>query len=247
MPSNTLGWTRSEIISKVLDTVGRSGDITLQTRLKEDINFALLQFWKHFKWRFGQKSGVDDSCELTLVAGQAIYTLNTTTIGYEMRGRDIAKIYATNVSYARDLKRVSLRDIRIDNPSNDDTGFPEVYAVVDHNRIVVHPIPDATANSKKLYLDGKVMPTFMTLDADYPDIPIEYQETFIQYLLYKTLSRERDPAADKELLIYKDMLKGDVQADLSDAETNQRVKMADEELVNSNSTKDIGTILWNQV
>ena len=230
MPDSIQGFTRIEMVTKVLDTMGRSTDNTLKARLNDDINFAQLAFWKVMDWKFTYKNGVQDSMKFTLVTGQTIYTLNTATIGYEMRNTDIDRMYVLDPSFARTIHKLPSRDLRRYDPGSQVEGFPEAYAPYKHNAVEVWPVPDANANGKDIYLDGKILPTWLSSDSQYSVIPIEYQETFLQYLLVRTLSRERDPRQGEELAIFKDMLKVDQQYDLKEVENNLRIKWPEEEV-----------------
>lgn len=244
MPSSTLGWTRLEIVNKILDSIGRSNDSTARSRLSEDINFAQLSFWKEFNWKFGWKNGITDSLRFALIASTSEYTLNTATIGKEMRASNIAKIYATDTNYIRDLIKCDLQEIRHADPGLQNTGFPVKYAISSDNRVVVWPVPTSTEAGKYLYIDGKVQPTFLSLDGDYPDTPIEYQETFMQYLLVRALSRERDPRQTEELAIYREMLKRDKSFDLQQLESNLRIKEADEVVGNGLARPTVQYAKW---
>lgn len=246
MPSSTQGWNRGEIVAKVLDTLGRTGDITLQVRLGEDINLAQLDFWKRFDWKFGRKNGVQDGLSLTLVVGQGVYTLNTAEIGFEMRVTDIDKIYSVNPQYASVLPKVELREIRMTDPMLQQQSFPDCYATVDKNRIQVWPIPSTSVAGQILYIDGKVMPTFMTQDADYPDIPIEYQDSFIHYLTMLAYKRENDPRWKELLADFEKMLREDKQADLNEVEHNIRFKWPEEE-ISGGRYRDPRAIAWHSM
>lgn len=228
MPDPILGFTRDEHIDRVLDTLGRTGDATLQTRMQTDINFAQLGFWKMLDWKFAYKNGVNDNVKFALVANTSVYTLNTAAVGYEIRNTDIDRLYIISSNYSRTIDKVSLRDIRAMDPGRESVGAPVVYAQSSHNKIEVWPIPDATVAGTDVYIDAKVMPAWLTNGSDYTTIPVEFQETFNQYLLYRTLSRERDPQQKEELLILKDMLKTDVEYDLKEVESNLRINLEGE-------------------
>ncbi len=246
MPSATQGWNRGEIVDKVLDTLGRTGDIELETRLLEDINFAQLHFHKMLDWKYLRKNGVQDGLSLTLVAGQGVYTLNTAEIGFEMRVTDVDKIYSVNPQYASVLTRVDQREIRLTDPQLQQTSFPDCYAAVDHNRIQVWPIPSTSVNGQILYIDGKVQPAFMTLDADYPDIPIEYQEAFLQYLTILGYKRENDPRWKDLMAEFEKQLREDKQNDLREVESNLRMKWPEEEL-NGGRNSDAAATAWHRM
>lgn len=250
MPNSVLGFTRLELVTKVLDALGRSTDTTLKARLNDDINFAQLTFWKLLDWKFAYKNGLEDSITFPLVLSQTSYTLNTATIGAEMRGTEIDKVYVIDPQYSRTIHKVNLRDIRNYDPGRQVTGFPEIYAVTKHNEIDLWPIPDSNAAGIDVYIDGKTMPTWLDADDDYPSIPIEYQETFYQYFLARTMSRERDPRQAEELAIFKDMLKNDQAYDLREVESNLRFKWPEEELVDNSAYPGVNNLvrnIWNSL
>jgi hypothetical protein len=261
MPSNTLGWNRGEIVSKVLDTIGRTGDATLQTRLREDINFAQLNFWKLFDWKFDRTSAsAFGTPYFELVDNTIGYILDTTTTnGYEIRATDIDKIYILepndadlNKKYSRSLKKVELREIRNADPGATQYGVPEVWAVAYHNAIEIWPYPNTAQGTPaeviglKLHIDAKVMPQFMDDDADYPDIPIEYQEAFIEYLTILAYKRENDPRWKDMLVDFENLAKKDKQADLAEVESNLRMKWAEEELGGS-QVNDPEAVAWSRM
>lgn len=234
MADPILGLNRDEIVESILDTVGRPGDTTLQTRLNRDINFAQLAFWKLRDWKFAYKNGLTDNVKFPLQAGVTSYVMNTATVGFEIRNTDVDKIYIIDPAHQRTLDKVSSRDIRAADPGRQSTGDPTVYAPYKHNGIDVWPIPDDSLAGVDVYIDAKVLPSWISLGSDYPSVPIEYQETFMQYFLYRTLSRERDPRQEKELIIFKDMLKTDTEHDLREIENNLHIRLGDEYIDGSN-------------
>lgn len=244
MPSATLGWTRDEIVTKVLDTMARPSDATLQARLQEDINFAQVRFWKMTDWRFAYKNGVADTFRILMATGTSTYTLNTANCGYEARVTDLERAYFITTSFGKPLFKTDLRQIRLWDPARQSSGVPEYYAASAHNSIEIWPIPSSTVNGEYLYFDGKVLPSFISTSGAYPTIPVEYQETFIQYLLVRAYSREGDPRQTTELQVFKDMLAADVRHDSKEVESNLRMKTAEEELQIANLW-DGRTILWN--
>ena len=229
MPDPIKGWTRDEIITKVLASIGRSNNGSLRLRLQEDINMAQIAFWKKNDWRWGYKNGIQDNMFFTLNAGQTVYTLNTATIGYEMRNTDIDRLHVVTPSYARVINKVTEREIRAIDPQRASINFPELYCNSGNNQIDLWPIPSTTVAGTIIYIDGKVLPKFMQAGSDYPDCPIEYQESFIQYFLARTLSVERDPQQITELKIADALLKVDKDYDLKEIESNLRMKFPEEE------------------
>lgn len=230
MADPILGLNRDEIVANVLDSIGRTGDTVLQTRMNTDINFAQLAFWKMLDWKFARKNGLTDLVSFSIVTSQTVYTLNTATVGYEIRNTDIDKLYIVDPSFQRTLDKISARDLRIADPGRQALGPPDVYAPIKHNQIEIWPIPDASLNGVVIYIDAKVMPAWISEGDDYSSIPIEFQETFIQYFLYRTLSRERDPRQTEELQIFQNMLKTDIQFDLREVENTLHIKLPEEEM-----------------
>lgn len=248
MPNSILGWTRLEIVNKVLDTLGRAEDSVLKSRLNEDINLEQLDFWKSLDWSFGKFSGVEDNIGITLVAGDGVYTLDTATISVEMRTKDIDSIYCITQQKASKLVKLSLRELRILDPGMTSTGFPTHYAKIDENRIQLWPTPRAEDAGVILYIDGKRMPTFMTSDSDYPDIPIENQKTFIDFITAHALNRERDPSAVTQLQIAEKSIVKDKQSENYDMESSARIKYPEEETLPNdytNYTRAAWFNFWN--
>lgn len=269
MPSATSGWTRDELIMKVLDTLGRTTDTTLKARMQEDINFAQLGFWKLFDWKFARTNGSSQSftCYVALADGSARYSTTQTDVSgnsVSIRTSDIEKVYlsynAANPSsttyqkFSRVLKRVENRDQILADPGFEDTGIPEYYYPIGNDKIEIWPYPDTSKNTPAdlvdatngtyLWIAGKRMPNFMDDSGDYPDIPIEYQETFYQYLLWRTLSRERDPRQTDELAILNAMVANDKRTDLSEPDNNLRMKWPEEEFNDRASNLRYQDVLW---
>lgn len=244
-----LGWTRLEIVNKVLDSLGRSNDGLLKSRLNEDINMAQLAFWKFHDWTFAYKQlNFVDNFRFVLVNAQFEYVLTTLQCNFEARTSDIDKIYliSNNNTYDRVLTKITSREYRtMDIGSH--TGPPEFWAPVSHNKIQFWPVPDAAvvAQNTMAYMDGKVMPTFLSADGQYSSIPIEYQESFIQYLLVRALSRERDPRQVEEANIFQSMLRRDIEHNLRDTESNLRMKWAEEEFLPDYGRTDLLSKIWN--
>lgn len=245
MPDPILGLNRDEVVAQVLDSIGRTGDTALQTRLNTDINFAQLAFWKMLDWKFAYKDGLTDLVKFDIATGQSVYTLNTATVGFEIRNTDIDKLHIIDPAYQRTLDKVSSRDIRIADPGRQVLGPPTCYAGIKHNQVEIWPIPDLALNGIAVYVDAKVMPAWIAQSTDYTSIPVEYQETFIQYFLYRTLSRERDPRQTEELQIFKDMLKTDIQYDLREVENTLHIKLPEEEASHGGDYPGMSNILKN--
>lgn len=244
------GLTKGEIITMVLDTLGRTTDAVLQERLRSDINLAQLGFWKLFDWKFARTDGSAAyfGNYQSLVDNIATYSTDVTnSIGNRIiiRTSDIERVYigwdpeglVDHKPFARTLKKIENRDAILRDPGSDWTGVPEYYFITGNTTIEILPYPSTTNGTpaeligQQLWIAGKRMPIFMDDDGDYPDIPIEYQETFYQYLLWRTLSRERDPRQVEELAILEKMIKQDKQTDLAELDSNLRLKWPEEELV----------------
>lgn len=56
---------------------------------------------------------------------------------------------------------------------NATTGVPNVY-YLRKNRLIILPVPDATAKTIRLWYTYRIIP--MTLDSEIPDVPEEFQE-----------------------------------------------------------------------
>lgn len=247
MPDPILGFNRDEIISKVLDTAGRTGDAVLQARLQEDLNLHQLRYWKIQNWKWGSVNGIDDDIGFDMVDGQDVYTLDTATINAEMRVVDVDKIYIENKSFARVFSKSTLQELRVYNPSNDDVGTPFLYAESDKNKVKIWPVPSSDEDGIRVFLDGRRMPNFITQGDQYPDVPIESQESFIQYILYKTYVRLEDPRQEEALSEFQLMISEDKDFDLQNAEDNSKFGWPEEHVTLGGGILPAQNVMWWQV
>lgn len=209
------------------------------------MSFYVFEFWKEYEWRFGNVIGRVDNVGITLVTSQDVYTLDTATIGKEMRVNGIDTIYSVDTTYRRTLELIGLNEMRV-KYDDADTGFPTKYAMVDNNRIKLYPRPSSTENGQILYIDGRVLPTPIADGDSYPDIPIEYQSSFIQYVLARTLKIENNPRANEELSLFYQMKDRDMKVDLTTQKSSLRFKYEEEESNKDGSDySDPGKYIWS--
>lgn len=246
MPDSINGYTRLEAVSEVLDILGRTDDSILQTKLNNGINLVILEFWMEHDWSFAHKNGVTDSLSVTLATGTSEYTLNTAEIGFEMRNTDIDKIYCQQAGKEISLTKVDLRDIRHADPGFKDNGQPTKWAPVSNNRIVVHPKPTVNENGFVLFIDGRVLPSYLSADGTYLPVPLEYQNLILQKLLVFAYRRENDPKAERELVIYQSMLSNAKRHDMRHLESNAKFKWPDQEYAPSSHRLNPNDVMWNE-
>src|SRR5215204_4627599 len=160
MPSPTTGWTRLEIITSVLDSIGRQGDFTLKSKLDNEINLYQLRFWKLYDWKFGHFDGADDNVALT--PGVSTIDLGSNFAGYDLRTTDVERIVLGDSVGGRTqtLTKMNQRDVLKMDPSQLSGtvtfSVPSVWYIVDDTRIGLYPLPDAaTIANCVLYLYGR--------------------------------------------------------------------------------------------
>jgi len=224
---SVLGFTGDELIQLLKDFIGNQSPAFVRF-MTAALPLAERRFCKAHDWSFLNKNGLT----LTTVPGQpgtTTYTLNVASIGYVMKSTNVRTIYDPAKNLV--LKKLTLDQIRRMDPDSNDGGTTSGlthWAPGDDNSIVVYPPKfDTTA----LKIDGKITASNTTTTANYPVIPFDYQESFIEYLKWIALSRENDERADKQLLVSTALIKQDIADDLSMlGDTDQaRVKSLNEQ------------------
>ena len=121
--------------------------------------------------------------DATLVSGTDEYALPTDfNRVFEVLKSDGATFVRPYLTLAK-LEQVPFYDLPLSN------GTPTAYTILGDN-IALHPCPDSTANIIRVvyYAD----PTEMTLDADEPVIPDQYEYLLVHYALKFCFEREND-------------------------------------------------------
>jgi hypothetical protein len=206
MPNPTLGFTGQELVDRVVQFIGNTSD-DFSSYVANTLIFAEMRFIKAHDWSFLRKTGL----QLTVSSGTNEYELNVSTIGFRMKASDVHQI--VNRSAGIPLEKVTLNQLRRLDPENDDgeaTSDLTRWADVGDERIFVYPKTFQTAN---LHIDGKITPVPLTELSSYPTIPLIYQETFYEYLLWAALDRENDSRAPMKRQEVYDLIQRDIQHD----------------------------------
>ena len=243
MVDSVTGFTRIDAINDVIDYVGNENS-NFRSMLEKNITRWQHLFYKLHDWKFAHKNGVADSISFALVADQSLYSLNTATIGAEMAAKDIETLYSQTDGKERSLHKTTLADLRRIDPGQQDTGSPTAYAPSGDRAIVVYPVPASADLSDTLFIDGKVLGVDLDTDTTPLDIPYEYQEVFIKWLIFKALKRERDKGADSELLEFKELFRSIVADDNSDLESNLRWATEAEHFTQHGHEVPLNRVLW---
>lgn len=208
MPSNTLGFTGQEIVSRVVSYVGNT-KLDFQTYVEQTLPLAEFRFAKAHDWRFLHKQNLP----LAVTNGTSVYTLNTGNIGYNMAAEDVENIW--DDTNGRLLFKTTLKDLRRVDPKHDDgTATDEIvmWAPVNDNDIEVYP---PIFESVTLRVDGKITPNALSTLSNYPTVPYKYQEAFIEYVIALALDRENDDRASSKKAEAIELIKMDIRNDMS--------------------------------
>lgn len=188
MPSSTLGFTGTEIVTRVINFIGNT-TTAFQTYVEQTLPLAEFRFCKMHPWNFLYKQNLPLAC----TSGTDEYALDTGTIGYYMSSEDVHTIFdSTNgrVLAKRDLKQIRRLDPKRDDGSaSDDITH---WTDLSDNRILVYP---RTFLNVTLRVDGWITPNALTTLSNHPTIPYKYQEAFIEYVIALALDRENDDRA----------------------------------------------------
>lgn len=218
MPSQTQGFSGTEVISFVQSWIGNTAS-DFQSFLQLSLPLAEFQYCKFHDWAFLHKQMLP----LPVTNGTDIYTLDTTTIGYYMMATNIESIY--DIAHGRYLKREELNKIRRVDPSHSmgtASSYPTHWAPVNDNQILIYP-PNFASGT--LYIDGKITPTPISNLASYLTVPYKNQHAFMYFMLWLGLMRENDDRAEQMLQISKELIKTDVQEDLSNLAATEDPRM----------------------
>ena len=245
MPDSVNGYTKAEVIATVQDFVGNQSS-TFQGTLSEKLTLWQHMFYKLHDWSFAHRDGVGDDLSITLIADTKIYSLNTDEIGNEMRNRDVEKIYSQTSGKERVLHKVDLAKLRKMDPGDTVTGQPTHWAPVRHNQLKVWPTPTSDDLPDTLFVDGKVLGRDLDEDSDHIDIPYDVQETFIQFVIWQILRRERDTRAAEEGQVFADMLRSSKSDDMRYLEENAQIQSAEEYYANVGVDMPFNNVIWSQ-
>lgn len=238
MPSDTYGFTGTEILSHLVSYTGNNSS-DFQDYMAQILPLAEFRFCKMHDWKFLTKR----NRSLSVTQGTTEYALSTSTIGFYMAAEDVAQIYDPTAN--RFLKQTTLDEIRRMDPNSDDglaTDGPTHWAPVGDNEVIFYP---PVFGSRTLKVDGKITPGALSSLTNYPTIPYRYQDTFLELLRAFALDRENDDRATAKKQEAAGLLRADIQADVGAGGTDlPRMRHAEEARADGSST-DL-TSLYNR-
>ena len=224
------GFNYGQIKDMIVSYIGKAPeDLEFQRYMRQMIVLAEMRYYKMHDWSFLRKTDLS----LSITTGTAEYDLTFTVSGknYTMAANEVETIRfeADNLV----LKRVMLDEIRRLDPDNNDgssNDTPTYWAVAGQNRIRVWP---PTTKNGTLKIDGKILPVLpdpndtvvSNFDNQYPDIPIRFQEGFIEYVKALALDRENDDRALNKKQEALTLILQDIQSDL---EVDDRIRSMEE-------------------
>jgi hypothetical protein len=208
MPSSTLGFTGTEIVSRVISYVGNTSSV-FQTYVENTLPLAEFRYCSMHPWKFLYKPNLS----LSVVNGTDEYDLSVANIGYYMAAEDVHQIF--DQTNGRVLAKSDLKDFRRLDPKHDDgsaTDKVTMWAPLGDNRIILYPPTFASATLK---IDGWISPGALTTLSNYPTIPFRYQEGFIEYVIAKALDRDNDDRAEAKKSEAMQLIMADVRKDMT--------------------------------
>lgn len=208
MPSSTSGFTGTEIVSRVVEFIGNTKD-TFRTYVEQTLPLAEYRYCKAHDWSFLHKQNLS----LTVVSGTNTYALSPTNLGgYTMNAKDVETIFDPAVGKAGVLDEKTVKELRRLDPEVDDGGATQrirFWAPVNKTDLMVWPPNFETTTLK---VDGKISPTPLLTLSNYPTIPFENQEAFIEYVIAVALKHENDDRFAEQ----RDYVIGLIREDIAD-------------------------------
>lgn len=209
MPHVDTGFTGAEIRDYIVNFIGND-DSEFKTFVEQTLPLAEFRFAKIHTWKWLNKVNLS----LTVVSGTNEYTLNSSSIGFYMRASNVRNIF--NQTEGIYLKKTTLEKIRRGDPKTDDgsaTSNITHWAPIGTNRIMVYP---KTFEDTTLKIDGLISPPALHTMSNYPTVPYEYQQTFIDYVLSVCLFRENDDRFQAHRREVEAQIRQDIGADVDD-------------------------------
>lgn len=212
--ANYTGFTYGQIVDHVVAYVGNDST-EFKNYVRQLIVMAEMRYYKMHDWSFLKKTN------LTLITALNTkqYDLTAATIGYFMAATDIESIRSeTDNIYLRKTDLNAIR--RLDSDANDgDANEPPLYwAIAGDNKIEIWPPKTKIATLK---IDGKITPVLkapinndVEFDSTSPEIPLRYQEAFMEYVKAQALDRENDDRAAAKKQEAMLLIRQDIQADM---------------------------------
>lgn len=192
MPTAASGFTGSEIVSRVVAFVGDSSS-DFRTYLQNMLPMAEFRYCAAHPWSFLRKTDI----ALAVTSGTNVYTLNAANLGTGINfdPKDVEMIYSKSKQIV--LKKVPLIDLRRLDPADDDgtsSDTPTMWAQIDHEKIEIWP---PTFETGTLYIQGQISPAGnLAALGNYPVIPFNRQDGFIEYCIALALDYADDVRAD---------------------------------------------------
>jgi hypothetical protein len=224
--ANYTGFTYGQIVDHIVTYIGNEST-EFKNYVRQLIVMAEMRYYKLHDWSFLHKTGLS----LNTALNTNEYLLNASTIGYFMAASDVESIRAENDNFF--LRKLDLNQLRrLDSDANDGNSneVPRYWAVAGDNKISIWPTKTKITTLK---LDGKITPVLKApinneteFDASSPEIPLRYQEAFIEYVKAQALDRENDDRAASKKQEAMLLIRQDIQSDMlniGDAE-NPRIK-----------------------
>lgn len=225
-----VGFNYGQIKDMVVNYIGKAPeDLEFQRYMRQMLVLAEMRYYKMHDWSFLRKTDLS----LPVVSGTAEYDLAFTinAANYTMAANEVETIRAEADNVV--LKRVMLDEIRRLDPDNNDgsaNDTPSYWSVAGENRIRIWP---PTTKNITLKIDGKVIPVLpdptdtvtSNFDNQYPQIPLRFQEGFIEYIKAMALDRENDDRALAKKQEAMTLILQDIQSDL---EVDDRIRSMEE-------------------
>jgi hypothetical protein len=218
MPSSTSGFTGSEILEFLRQYTGNQSS-SFTSFMTSALPLAEFRYCKLHDWSFLHKKNLS----LTVASGTNSYDLSVANIGFYMQTANVSTVYS--VAGNKVLQKTTLEHIRsMDADDNDGSTnrYPELWAPAGDNTIVVWP---TVFQGTTLKIDGKITPTALLTLSNYPTIPIHMQDSFMEYLKAVALDRENDDRANNKKAEALQMIKQDIQDDMSSLGDTEEPRM----------------------
>lgn len=223
--------TRGSLIAEVQRILGDDSTASLNY-LQIALDDVLSDLWEAHDWTFRHKTGAFNS-----VVGQEEYDLTSTSADIRS-SRDIEILY--NTTKGQKLHPVTLREIRIAYPKEDQDSEPLAYAPWGTKSIILSPNPIAVEAYKYGYIAKPTLPTADGDDIETVTGTPDYVHTLLKAMLTYVAMEEYDDNryAAKGEEIRRVRLPAAIAADMRYLEHDLRIRHWDEELTGGNPSYD---------
>lgn len=211
------GFTYAQIKEHIVKYIGNDSS-EFADYVDDLIIMAEHRYFKMHDWSFTYRTNL----ALAVNPNSNQYFLNDGTIGAFMAAGDVETIRSDDDNvYLVKLELPQLRRLQIYNNDSAANVPPIYWAVAGDNKIQFWP---DSPKASVLRIDGKITPPLDLTGA--PQIPMRYQEAFIEYIKALALDRENDDRASNKKIEALGLIRQDIQDDmrsLGDTE-NPRIK-----------------------